>query len=125
MADVAIFIVSCLGIALGIGVIVHAVRLRRGRTAETREWAFGDEQKARLRILMLPGSGCFYAAAGLFGLTRFTDAVGPLLALLVLVGFVPVFWAVLQLPMPLFFYPKWARERRSRIRARAKAVKGR
>jgi hypothetical protein len=112
-----------LGLLLGLAVVVYAVMLRLGKSAETREWAFGSEQRARQRILMLPGSGFMYMAAGFWGLSRFSEMAAVGVGVSALVGVVPVLWAGLQIPMPVFFYPKWARERRLRIRARAKTAK--
>lgn len=121
MTSVLVLLLSVLAVLAAVALAGYAVSCRRGRTPERREWAFGSEESARTTILMLPGGAAMLAAAGFLGLTRVTDAVAPLVALCALVGVVPVLWAGLRLPVPLAFYPAWAREQRARVRARAKA----
>lgn len=122
MSNALVIGLSVIAILAALGLAGYAVVCRLGRTPEQREWAFGSEETARNVILMLPGGAALLAAVGFLGLTRLTEAVAPLVALCALLGVVPVLWAGLRLPVPVVFFPKWAREQRARVRARRKTA---
>lgn len=123
VTDILVVLLSVLAVVVGLGLIGHALRARLGRTPERREWAAGSDEDTRTLLLMVPGGGALLAAAGFLGLTRVSEAFGPLVALFALLGVVPVLWAGLRLPVPVRLYPSWAREQRARIRGRGRAAR--
>ena len=123
MKDALLLIGSGLAVLTGLTMIGYAVVCRLGRTPQRREWAAGSEETARNTMLMLPGGGAMLAAVGFVGLSRRSDAFAPLVLLFALLGTGPVIWAGLRLPLPLAFYPLWARGQRARLRSRQKAAR--
>lgn len=65
------------------------------------------------------------AAAGCTGIADTIDAAVPLVALSAILGVPPVLWAGLRVPMPLWFFPRWARDQRARLRARKLSAESR
>lgn len=121
MPDIVILLLSGLAVLGGLVLLGYAVVLRLGGTPDHREWAAGSEESARSVILMMPGGGALLAAVGCTGLAGTLDVLVPFVALFAILGVPPVLWAGLRIPMPLWFFPRWARDQRARVRARKRS----
>ncbi|NHC45203.1 hypothetical protein [Motilibacter aurantiacus] len=96
--------------AAGAALLAYAVLLRLGARPWARDWASNGERGVRTGLLTVPGGG-----AGLLALAVADRADDNLVAAVVLTVCLPVFvvlmlLSALQLRVPLWLVPGWARE---------------
>ncbi len=121
--------------AAGTALLAFGVVLRLGGRPVARDWVPQDEASLRNTLLMVPGFGAGLLGSGVLALEQ--DGRPGALSGLVVVVCIPLFVLLgipggLQLRVPLWFVPSWARDsvRRRRDaegrgRRRARAARGR
>jgi hypothetical protein len=110
----------------GVAALGYWVWLRLGRTASARAWARGTERNAINAMCGIPAVGFALIGAALTVPADHGSGLASTLAVLCFVLFVAFgAWGGLQIPVPLWSLPGWARAEVGRRRAAEKRARAR
>lgn len=113
-------------VCLGSAVLAWWGRLRAGRSAAARSWAHGSARSALNAMCAVPSVGAALVTAGLTPAASHGSALASLVCLVTLPIFVVLgLWGGLQLPLPRWYLPLWARERAGTWRTAGKGPRPR
>lgn len=109
---------------LGVALTAFSLWERLGRGVNARAWVDSPSDKALSMALMLrPGLGLVLLSLGLIIPLGDVVVLGLLVALLGPIGLVMVFWAILEVPLPRWWVPGFARGRFDRQREQKKGAR--
>lgn len=110
----------------GAGLLAYWVWLRLGRTAYARSWARGTERNAINAMCGIPAVGFALVGVALTGPAADGSGIASAVSAVCLVLMLVIgTWGGLQIPVPLWSLPRWARAEVTRRREAEKQIRAR